>query len=443
MSSGNLLGVLASDFTEPVRDPLWGNIFLSPPLERLASSPPFAKLGRIKQLGPAYLVYPGATHSRRAHSLGVFHMARRLVWSLAARGYLDFVSETGLRSYLVAALCHDLGHFPYAHSLKELPLEEHEALTARELRSEPLKSLVLASGADPEAAAAIVDKSRPLQEGSEGLCVDARELRFFRSLLSGVLDPDKLDYLSRDAFFCGVPYGIQDCDFILQRVAVDSSGRLAIEERGIMSVESLLFSKYLMYRSVYWHRGVRSATAMMKKAVLLALRSGELKPEELYGLDDELFAQRLRSRAAAFPPFALGQAVLEGRLYSALLDLPFDESKGPHARLLDLDSRLEAEEELAAAARLDPLDLVIDLPEAISFETELPVLMPSAASGRGMSLAIEPRSIPFLESPTVFAPPVVASFARSLRRLRVFCREMEPGSAGAARLAEASRAMFG
>src|SRR5512138_464617 len=133
MSSTELLRFLASDFSEPVRDPLWGNIFLSPSLERIAASPPFAKLGRIKQLGPAFLVYPGATHTRRAHSIGVFHMARRLAWALAARGQLDFCTLEGLQSYLVAALCHDLGHFPFAHSLKELPLAEHETLTAVEL----------------------------------------------------------------------------------------------------------------------------------------------------------------------------------------------------------------------------------------------------------------------------------------------------------------------
>ena len=123
MSSADLLHFLASTLTEPIRDPVWGNVFLSPALERLASSVPFAKLGRIKQLGPTYLIYPGATHTRRAHSIGVFHMARRIASALSAKGQLDFCSREGLQSYLVAALCHDLGHFPYAHSLKELPLE--------------------------------------------------------------------------------------------------------------------------------------------------------------------------------------------------------------------------------------------------------------------------------------------------------------------------------
>jgi uncharacterized protein len=416
MSSADLLRYLSSSFTEPIRDPLWGNIFLSPALERLASSPPFAKLGRIKQLGPAYLVYPGATHTRRAHSIGVFHMARRLVWALAARGELDFCTREGLQSYLVAALCHDLGHFPYAHSLKELPLEEHEALTARALRSEPLRSLALEAGADPESAASIVHKG-------EAGAVD-REIRFFRGLLSGVLDPDKLDYLNRDAFFCGVPYGLQDSDFILQRLTVGPDDALAIEERGLMSVEGLLFSKYLMYRSVYWHKGVRSATAMIKKAVLLALNEGILSPEELYGLDDDGFYAKLRS--IPYPPFALAEAVFEARAFGSVLDLPYDAEDERHRALLDLGSRLKAEETLAAdcGQGLGSLDLVIDIPEGVSFETELPVVGEKAA-------------VPFPKSSTVFTPPVVASFARSLRRLRLFARRPSE------RLEAAALAMLG
>jgi len=404
MNSAELLRFLASDFTEPIRDPLWGNIFLSPALERLAASAPFAKLGRIKQLGPAFLVYPGATHTRRAHSLGVLHMARRLAWALAAKGQLDFCSIEGLRSYLVAALCHDLGHFPYAHSLKELPLEKHEALTARELLSQPLRDLVLDAGADPAAAAAIVDQDVP--DGGN------REIRFFRGLLSGVLDPDKLDYLNRDAFFCGVPYGLQDSDFILQRVAVGPGEVLAIEEKGLMSVEGLLFSKYLMYRSVYWHKGVRSATAMIKKAILLALRENALRHEDLYGLDDDGFYARLRS--IPFPPFELAEAVFEGRAFATVLDIPFEEGNERHVRLIDLDARLEAEAKLAAKAGLGTLDLVIDLPEGVSFETDLTVLREDTRR--------EARAVPFTESPTVFKPTVVAGFAKSLRRLRVFAR---------------------
>ncbi len=414
MSSSDLLGILASA-SEPVRDPLWGNIFLSPELEELASSPPFAKLDGIKQLGPAYLVYPGATHTRKAHSLGVYHAARRIAWALAARGELGFVSAEGLLSFLVAALCHDLGHFPFAHSLKELPLRRHEELSAAELLSEPLRSLAGRAGADPEMAAAIVDESLP--DGGD------RQLRFFRGLLSGVLDPDKLDYLCRDAFFCGVPYGSQDTDFILQRIGVGPGDRLGVDERGLMSVEGILFSKYLMYRSVYWHKGVRAATSMIKKSILLALRDRVLSPEDLYGLDDAGFHSLLASKDfEAFGPARLAAA---GSIYSAVLELPFDERDSRHGSLLDLEARLALEGELAASAGTGSLEVIVDIPESVSFEAELPVI----AAGGGPAGGERPRAagdgaaaraVPFARSGTVFGPAVVEGFRRSLRRIRVF-----------------------
>ena len=336
-------------------------------------------------------------------------MAKRIASSLAAKGELDFCTRTGLSSYLVAALCHDLGHFPFAHSLKELPLEAHEALAARDILGGELRPLIEAAGADPELVAAIIDGDRPCAPDSGG-----RELGFFRGLLSGVLDPDKLDYLNRDAFFCGVPYGIQDSDFILLRLAVGPEDALAIEERGLMSVEGLLFSKYLMYRSVYWHRGVRSATAMIKKAVLLALGEGILASEDLYGLDDDGFYALLRSRARTrgFRPLELADKVFDAKLFGCVLDLPLDLSDERQAALLDLGNRLRVEDKLASEAGVGSLDLVIDLPESISFETDLCVL------GEGSSSS--PRGRSFAESPTVFSPPVVAGFASALRRLRVF-----------------------
>jgi HD superfamily phosphohydrolase len=428
MSSSDLLGFLASDFTEAVRDPLWGNVFLSPGLEAIASSPPFAKLGRIKQLGPAFLVYPGATHTRRAHSIGVFHMAKRIVSSLAAKGELDFCTRMSISSYLVAALCHDLGHFPFAHSLKELPLAAHETLASRDILDGELRGLVEAAGADPELVAAIIDEDRLCAPYTGG-----RELGFFRGLLSGVLDPDKLDYLNRDAFFCGVPYGLQDSDFILQRLSIGPGGVLAIEERGLMSVEDLLFSKYLMYRSVYWHRGVRSATAMIKKAVLLALSEGVLASEDLYGLDDDGFYSLLRSRARTrgFKPLELADKVFDAKLFCCVLDLPVDLSDERQNALLDLMNRLQFEGKLASEAGMGSLDLVIDLPESISFETDLCVL------GDGSASSLSSRARSFAESPTVFSPPVVAGFASALRRLRVFA------SSPSERLSSVLRREFG
>ncbi|HPB65602.1 MAG TPA: HD domain-containing protein, partial [Spirochaetales bacterium] len=246
-------------FDEPVRDPLWRDVMMPTEFEPILTSPDFIKLSRILQLGPTHLVYPGATHTRRAHSIGVFELAKRSLATVLSRsGPVAGLDGAAARGFLVAALCHDLGHFPYAHSLKELPLRDHESLTADIVRGS-LRPAVEAAGADPDLVAAIVDQGLPAPAGSSAVA-----LRLFRSMLSGVLDPDKLDYLNRDAWACGVPYGQQDVDFVLQQLGLDESGRPGVAERGVMAVEAVLFSKYQMYRAVYWHRTVRAATAMIK-----------------------------------------------------------------------------------------------------------------------------------------------------------------------------------
>ncbi|MBL8968762.1 MAG: phosphohydrolase, partial [Spirochaetaceae bacterium] len=183
---------------------------------------------------------------------------------------------------------------------------------------------------------------------------------------------------------------------------------------------------YLMYRSVYWHRGVRAPTAMVKKSVLLGLREGVLRPEELYGLDDAGFFALLLSRD--FPPLALAEEVARGRPYSLALDIAYDPGDPRHRGLLDLEARLRLEEELARRAsagpgpRLGPLDLVVDLPEPVSFESDLPVV------GEGPL-----GCLPFSESSTVFSPAVVSGFVRALRRVRVFVSRPSEALAEAAR----------
>ncbi|MCL1812862.1 MAG: HD domain-containing protein [Treponema sp.] len=395
------LSVLQHDFTVPVRDPLWGHIYLTPGLFSLTESAPFIRLYRIYQLGPAYYTYPGATHTRASHSIGVYHLARRLLINLCEKG-ASWLSPTGVLSFLSAALLHDLGHFPYTHSLKELALEDHEKLSAKLILSEPLKKLIGKAGADPELTAAIVDKSNKNAHGEA-------ELEFYRQLLSGVLDPDKLDYLNRDARYCGVPYGAQDVDFIYSRLHPSRERGIEIDSRGIPSVESVLFSKYLMYRTVYWHRQVRSATAMIKKALLAALEQQIISVEELYNLDDQGLFSLMSAKQKNFPDFSLAEKVREGRLYTEIASFFFDEQK--HRALLPLKNRKEHELKLAeeinraTSGKINADSIIIDVPEPVSFETDL---------------FVRDENCTFGESSSAFKKNAVEDFVRSLRKIRIF-----------------------
>ena len=398
MSDLSLLNTLVHRFDVVVRDPVWGDVHMDAPLHTLFQSRAFMVLDRIRQLGPVALVYPGATHSRKAHSLGVYHIARRMALALVEKGEIDFVTRQGLRSFLSAALCHDIGHFPYAHSLKELPLTRHETLAGDMIVSEPLRSLIEACGADPEQTAAIIDANRPAGEN--------RETLLFRSFLSGVLDPDKIDYLTRDAFYCGVPYGIQDADYIMRRLIVHDD-RLAIDQKGEMSIEALIFAKYQMYRAVYWHPVVRAATAMVRKAVHLALEEGVLEPAHLYGIDDTSFGRLVSHQK--FPPFRLIREAEEKHVYRLAAEHCFDSDNPVHADLLDIGKRVEAETTLAQAAGLPELDVVIDIPERITLETDLMVKTDDGFE------AFEHRS-------TLFQPDIVQKISGVLRTVRVYIR---------------------
>jgi len=402
--NASIQSVLFENFTVPVRDVIWGHIYFTPELAALANSPPFARLHRILQLGPVYHVYPGATHTRASHSMGVYHLGRRLLQNFVERGKIDWISREGALSFLCACLLHDIGHFPYTHSLKELPLRSHESLTGAIILSDSMKSLVGNCGADPMLTAAIIDKELSVNVSDK----TSTELLFYRKLLSGCFDPDKLDYLNRDARYCGVPYGVQDVDFILARLIPCPERGVDIDSRLIPNVEAILFAKYLMYRTVYWHRQVRAATSMIKKALLNGLESGLIKGDELYDLDDQGLFTLLREKSGQTGAHSLAESVRKGRLYTVAAEIPFIEAD--HACLKDIKRRSQYEEQLADEFRrrgvlLDSSDLILDVPEPISFET---------------GLFVSDERCGFPESSSAFKTETLNSFVNTLYTIRIF-----------------------
>jgi uncharacterized protein len=277
-----------------IRDPLWDTIHVDPVARRIVDTPAFQRLRYIKQLGHAHLVYPGATHTRFDHAVGVYHLARRALSVLAERGELGAVPEADCRAIPIAALLHDIGHYPFSHALEELESGRipghHEALVGRFLRLPEVAGAL--EGAAPEAA----DRVESLIRG-----VSANPLQ---GLVSGSLDLDKIDYLKRDARFCGVPYGEVDVDRLLYALTLlpdPDTGRIEIgvREKGLAALESLLFAKYQMFRNVYWHHAVRAATVLYKRVVGDALDAGLIAGEELVGATDEGLLHLLAERAAA------------------------------------------------------------------------------------------------------------------------------------------------
>ena len=264
---------------EILRDPLWNNIRLDPLALALLETPVVQRLRYVRQLGLAFLVYPGATHSRFEHALGAWHLAGVALRLLEERGALEGIDARSQQIVRAAALLHDVGHYPFSHALEEIGVTHHEQVAHPLITSGPVATVLrsaLGDSAPDEVFALITGRSTDALQG----------------LISGSLDLDKIEYLKRDATMCGVPYGEIDVDRLLNSLVIVQTPERAtrmvgVHEKGLSALESLLFAKYQMYRNVYWHHAVRSATAMYKRLVAVALDSGHVASENVAHFTDE------------------------------------------------------------------------------------------------------------------------------------------------------------
>lgn len=205
---------------------------------QLIETPEFQRLRRVKQLGGTHIVYPTAEHSRFSHSLGVYFIARRMIDVLNKQG--TKFNETQRMLILCAALLHDLGHGPFSHSFESVLGINHEDFTRRILL-ETTQINQLLEAYEPgfaQKVSDVIEKTYPNQ--------------LIVSLISSQIDADRLDYLLRDSYFTGTPYGEIDLERILRTMRVEN-GKIVFKHSGMHALEDYLFSRYQMYWQVYLH----------------------------------------------------------------------------------------------------------------------------------------------------------------------------------------------
>jgi hypothetical protein len=332
----------------------------------VVDTPEFQRLRRVKQLGFAHLVYPGAVHNRFLHALGVYHLTGRAIDALDRKGRLqplDDLSRRTIPEIKLAALLHDVGHYAFSHAMEELEPEaipgHHEEVADRFLHSPGIQAALEDQGAG--AAQRIGDLIR------------GRSQHPLQGLVSGSLDLDKIDYLRRDSLFCGVPYGAVDVDRLLDSLTLARETEsepleIAVTEKGISALESLMFAKYQMFRNVYWHHAVRSATVTFRRLVEGALEAGLLAREDLAGPTDEELLNLLGARMEGGhgPPIlqTLLAALVNRRLPKRSIELLGDELPEGIADWLpsrrDLVRRVE--DRLATDRGLEPGSVFLDYP---------------------------------------------------------------------------------
>ncbi len=235
-----------------INDPVHGFITINDPIIfGIIGHPFYQRLRRIQQMALAQLVYPGAVHTRLHHSLGAYHLMTIAINELKEKG-IDITPEEALAAK-AAILLHDIGHGPYSHALEKILLKgiDHESISLRIMQ-------------------ALNEEEDSILKGKLTLAIqiftNQYPKRFLHQLISGQLDVDRLDYLSRDSFFTGVSEGVVGYERILKMLTVKDN-ELVVEEKGLNSVEKFLFSRQLMYWQVYRHKTVVASEKMLVKIV--------------------------------------------------------------------------------------------------------------------------------------------------------------------------------
>jgi HD superfamily phosphohydrolase len=401
-----------------VRIPNEQDVPFTPRVRSVVDTVEFQRLRHISQLGLAAQIYPGATHSRFEHALGVFNNAIRYCWQLGGgERFASIVDPHQAEVLLVSALLHDLGHWPYCHPIEDLGLADlppHEAWAAEYLRPDRELAQVLQSEWDIEPGEVLdvlVAKT------------DSPELRLVRSILSGPIDIDKMDYLERDSLHCGVPYGRHfDKNRLIQSLVLNEAGDgLAITQKGKTAAELMVFARYVMFSEVYWHHAVRSSTSMFARAFYEL--HGQLDLPTLFQMTESETVNLLREQARGTacesliegifgPRRALFKRVAEYSHYQQL-DLYSLLARRPYESLVRCSRALVEElNRRDIGMRLSPVDILIDAPPPHrEVEFDVSIFFPKEDTYR----------------PLGEVSPVIDSLARIqfddyVKRVRIFAR---------------------
>ena len=422
-----------------IRIPELRNATITPRMVDVIDHPAFQRLRSVRQLGPTHLVYPGAVHTRFEHSLGVFDMARHYLLALLRHPTVAAsLTEEDVLSCLLAALLHDLGHYPFAHSLEALhhkgqDTPRHEDLTGRILLGD-VDALVgprsigdiirTRFGIDPISVVELVTK-KPHHHASPGR-------RLVATIISSGVDADKMDYLERDSVHMGVSYGRNSdrARFLHSLCPSTTDDAIAVTDKGRVAAEMFIFSRYTMFSEAYWHHTVRAVSAMVERALsdfqMREQPSLDDLTREILARPDDVFLHWLVERS---PPGSITHSLLSAitsgrrRFYKRILALNrvFDDIRHHNAyeRIYHLDpgglAALRAEIAETLSGRLDREvgidDIIIDTPprDKDSIET-VEVVHGSGAHRTGMPL----------ERVSKVVQGIATDFVKVVKKIRIF-----------------------
>jgi HD superfamily phosphohydrolase len=369
---------------------------------KIIDSPIFQRLRRIRQLSGAHLTYPSAQHSRFEHSLGVMHIAGQAANALKEKGLLD---QDQIQSIRLAALLHDVGHGPFSHLFEEV-LQEKRKISHEEMG----KNIILKSEIGDTLSKSGFDKKFITK-----LAFGDAKYRFVNEIVSGSLSADMMDYLQRDGYFTGAEHAKIDHQRIIQSLDVHKS-RLALDRSALYSFESMVLSRYQMFKAVYFHKTVRSAEVMMLESIRLAddrLNFTSLNLDEYVKLTDEFVVSQILSlptntdddlrRAKQFAEDYQNRKLLKC-VYEQLTDKKFTKSQ-----------EIRLKQNIAKKSKVSINEIFVDTTTTSS----LP-LTPSKEKSKSIILITPDSTKSSIKEIPFSKIPVVSSIAGSMNIVRIY-----------------------
>ena len=364
---------------------------------KIIDSPIFQRLRRIRQLSGAHLTYPGAQHSRFEHSLGVLHIAGQAAMALKEKGLL---SSDQIRDIRLAALLHDVGHGPFSHLFEEV-LQIKKKISHEEIG----RRLILHSEIGD-----ILAKSSINKKFITKLAFGDSKYRFVNEIISGSLSADMMDYLQRDAYFTGAEHAKIDQQRIIRSLDVYKS-KLALDRSALYSFESMILSRYQMFKAVYFHKTVRSAEVMMLESIRLAddeCGFTSLNLDDYVKMTDEFVVSRILGLSESTKELRRAKKFAEDYQNRRLLKCVFEKIMTHPQKLQD-----QIRDKIARKSKVDRSEIFVDT----STTSSLP-LTPSKEKTRSIILisrdSRSAKEIPFSKI------PVVSSMSESMNILRIY-----------------------
>ncbi|GIU72354.1 MAG: phosphohydrolase [Candidatus Nitrosocaldaceae archaeon] len=329
-----------------ISDPIHHYIYLNDLEKDIVDTSIFQRLRRIRQLAGAHLTYPSAHHTRFEHSLGAKHLASLASNVLYEKGYIN---KDDIQRLRLAALLHDIGHGPFSHLFEEVIKQDisHEAIGSNIIKDTILNDILSKHGYSSDD---IADLSR-----------GRSKIKFLNEIISGILSVDVMDYLPRDSYFTGAEHARIDSERLIRSYEVYED-RLALDRSALYSLESMMISRYQMFKAVYFHKTVRAAEVMLLHSMLEAYKELNLDMkvrdvDEYLALTDDTMLNLLlnaNKRSAK-----LARDYLNRRLLKCVFE------KIIHSREKKSYS-IDIKKEIADRANIDEDNIYIDISNAPS-----------------------------------------------------------------------------